>query len=898
MLSSTLSVKSNPQVLRIAIAGAGILAALLVTARPSMALLAVGLSGIAIGLFVQPTQLLAIGVVLTSFAGFWSNIGVPAPLHRVLLLGALGGLFVGIPLGSRRTFKVRWRFEHLLIALTVLWVIFSAISAGTMKTSSGQSGLFDRLGLIPYLLFVLGPLIVDTEQKRVTILRWLVIAGAYFAATALLEGIGLKSVVWPSYINDPTIGISFERARGPFVDASANGLALFFSAIAGLLLARRSRGLQRAAAIGVSALCFVSTVFTLTRSVWMGVILATTVMVLSTKRLRKYFLPGAVVGVFVVVALFAFVPGLRSSADERAGSQRSVWDRQNLNSAAIAVVEDKPLTGVGWSNFVQSAPDYLWQAADYPLSGEGIDVHNFVLRLLSEIGIVGFTLWFATFALAVVGALTRRGPPELADWRWALLGMSLIWCVVGALTPGEFAYPTFVLWLWAGITASPYLRSPRLLTNTHALLDRVLNVPTIEKIALGLGSEPQPGSTKTRRPTAPAIPRPRTLHALTGVRFFAAFYVVAYHYRATFIELIPAAKSLNGFLEGGFLSVDFFFVLSGFIIGWNYLNRMTTLSTQEYVRFLWTRLARIYPLHLVILVGLALMAFGSLTFGNTLDKDLYGVRDFIENIFLVNSWRPAPRLTWNYPAWSISAEWLAYLLFPFGAVAMRRRNPTHVAIGCAITAVVITIVRHVFEFESDIARLAATFPLGVALAAVKSQKQNTTTPMTKHSILGLLTKPWLVPIQGLALFSVASFANKGVLVFIVRDCLFILFTAWMIVTLASATTSGVVHRFLGSKPLLYLGASSYALYMVHAPVLVLFQRISPSLNLATASTPVRGLAIVGLLASVFVAAHIGHRFIEEPSRLLLTKGRSSRRNRPAPQISPRTDTLTEGPGEQ
>ncbi len=855
----------------------------MVLMRPTLAVLVVGLSVLLIGLFVQPAQLLAIGVALTAFAGFWDRMGVPVPLHRVLLLGAIGGAFVGLPLGTRRAFKVRWRLEHLFFAMTVLWVLYSAVSVGTISTPSGQSGILDRLGLIPYLLFVLAPIIVDDDKKRTTILRWLVLFGAYFAVTALLEGLGYKHLAWPSYISDPKVGIQFDRARGPFVESSVNGLALFFSAVAGLLLARRTRGLQRAATAGVAALCLLTTVLTLTRSVWIGVVLASGVMFLSTKKLRRFFLPSAVAGLFLLVAMFQFVPGLRSSANERAGSQRSVWDRENLNTAAIAAVKDKPLTGVGWSNFVAVAPEYMWQASDIPLSGKGIDVHNFVLRMLAEIGLVGFTLWITTFGLAIGGTLVRRGPPELADWRWGLLGMTLMWVVVGALTPGEFSYPTFVLWMWAGITASPYLRSKHSLANSFGTLRRIETSRFARKFvsinnAQKLRSEADAELAGTHRRNPPS----RKIPALTGLRFFAVLVLVGYHFRSTWSQLLPVTRHANGFLEGGLSSIDFLFLLSGFIIGWNYLTRLGHLQTREYVRFLWARLARIYPLHLLILALLGSLTFGGVLFGNAADKKVYGVRAFVENIFLVNSWRSVPMLTWNYPARFLSAGLLAYLLFPFCAAAIRGKNPRWVAFVVATLSVSFTIVRHVYNVPSDLARLGATFPLGVALAGLMATVESGTS-RTDASVTRPRTKPsfWLspmlVPFQAIVLLAITGFVESGVTALIIRDCVFLASATWLIATLV-ASREGAVHRFLGSKQLTYLGSSSFALFLIHVPVLIVFQRLVSHYRLDVASVSARVLSVAALIAALFLASHIGYRFVEEPLRGLLTGRRRSKRS--------------------
>lgn len=352
--------------------------------------------------------------------------------------------------------------------------------------------------------------------------------------------------------------------------------------------------------------------------------------------------------------------------------------------------------------------------------------------------------------------------------------------------------------------------------------------------------------------------------ALTGVRFFAAFYVVLYHFRATMFGLVPATRRLDGFLEGGFLSVDFFFVLSGYIIAWNYLERMNRFDRRAYRAFLRSRLARIYPLHAAILALLAIFAFGSELFGNTLDQKFYAPRDLVEHLLLVSSWRAEPRLTWNYPAWSISAEWLAYLLFPFGALLVQKFRPESVFLATLISAVAICFARSFLGIHSDLARLAAAFPLGVALAALQLK------PPAHHVVPRRRRRGPQAAGAAVGLLCLASFPEAGPVVLACRDAAFLLLTVLLVALLAGMDRSSRAVTILGSRPILYLGSASYSLYLVHAPVLVLFQRIVPA---GRHSTAFGGLLIVVLAATTFGAAHLGYRYIEEPARRALTKPR-------------------------
>jgi O-antigen ligase len=146
------------------------------------------------------------------------------------------------------------------------------------------------------------------------------------------------------------------------------------------------------------------------------------------------------------------VPGLSQDASEREGEDAPVWVRINTANAALSAVEQNPLMGLGWGRFEELGGDYFHQSGDTPLEGLGEGVHNVLLARASELGVIGAFLWLAALLLAVGGAIVRRGPPELLPWRVGLLALAVHWAVVAAATPLPYAFPTLLLFAWAGIT--------------------------------------------------------------------------------------------------------------------------------------------------------------------------------------------------------------------------------------------------------------------------------------------------------------------------------------------------------------------------------------------------------------------------------------------------------------
>src|ERR1051325_579575 len=164
--------------------------------------------------------------------------------------------------------------------------------------------------------------------------------------------------------------------------------------------------------------------------------------------------------------------------------------------------------------------------------------------------------------------------------------------------------------------------------------------------------------------TAAIEPR-ANLRALTGIRGIAAWFVVLYHVRLGAAWALPPAAT--DILAKGYLAVDLFFMLSGFVLWLNYSDRLRAGGIAEAPAFLLRRIARIWPLHLLMLAGavafvLAVAATGREPSGH------YPWAELPLHIVLMQNWGFTDALTWNDPAWSISCEFAAYLLFPLLAL--------------------------------------------------------------------------------------------------------------------------------------------------------------------------------------------------------------------------------------
>jgi len=158
-------------------------------------------------------------------------------------------------------------------------------------------------------------------------------------------------------------------------------------------------------------------------------------------------------------------------------------------------------------------------------------------------------------------------------------------------------------------------------------------------------------------------PRPVEIPSLTGIRGILALWVAIYHFWPDVLALFPACDLLSPIIAKGHFAVPAFFILSGVVLAHNYWHLGRSPASSGITRFLFKRLARIYPVHFVSLMAVLAMVLVSRSRGWSIDSSGYTPRDFLLNLFLIHTWVPHFSLNWNYPSWSISSEWFAYLLF-------------------------------------------------------------------------------------------------------------------------------------------------------------------------------------------------------------------------------------------
>src|SRR5947209_12965681 len=143
------------------------------------------------------------------------------------------------------------------------------------------------------------------------------------------------------------------------------------------------------------------------------------------------------------------------------------------------------------------------------------------------------------------------------------------------------------------------------------------------------------------------------------------------------------------------LCVDFFFALSGFVL--MHAHGSAIVTGNDYLRFLQKRLARIYPLHALMVIVFAVLAL--MVAGKPMAARIVPVLDpaaALPNLMLLHSFGVTQTLSLDFPSWSISAEWFLYLLFPTLAAFVLRYGACRAMAAAISFALMLAIVRHEF----------------------------------------------------------------------------------------------------------------------------------------------------------------------------------------------------------
>lgn len=371
--------------------------------------------------------------------------------------------------------------------------------------------------------------------------------------------------------------------------------------------------------------------------------------------------------------------------------------------------------------------------------------------------------------------------------------------------------------------------------------------------------------------------KPEPLPALTSLRFFAALWVMLFHMSDTdsHVAQLSAAPALWNLVSVGYRGVNLFFILSGFILVYNYVD--TDFSDKQSRRKFWiARFARIYPMYFFGVLLAVPYVLRDMLLGST--SPLLLGTSLICNLALLQSWIPPFALTWNGPGWSLSNEAWFYLIFPFLIPLL---NPCSnrrfvgiilAATGYCLAAVGLAVVLDVPGFSGATElkpsdsnplvnfflfsplRRVPEFVAGVALGFLYLRSPR----LSPNAADGVTL------VSGTCVLAVCCFGTEYLPFPLFHEGLLI--PAWCGLIFGLAHSESRVAGLLSWQTLQVLGAASYAMYILHVRIIRYLRTASRGVGfeLGDWSGEFIVMPLIVIVCSLFM-----WRYFEEPMRRII-----------------------------
>lgn len=288
---------------------------------------------------------------------------------------------------------------------------------------------------------------------------------------------------------------------------------------------------------------------------------------------------------------------------------------------------------------------------------------------------------------------------------------------------------------------------------------------------------------------------------LESLRGVAACFVILYHSPFNF------SQEPLGFFNNSYLFVDFFFILSGFVMSFAYGEKI--LQKLSFKKYIILRIGRIYPLHLFfLLVWLPYVLIKQYLYingyGGTDQFDTSNFYTFFSNLFLIHSMGLHNDLSWNFPSWSISTEFFAYIAFFLFTHFLDRKKsiiiPLLISIACYIFIFNIEYKNLDITYDYGFFRCLGAFYIGVFLFRLKLKN------------IKELPDKWILPLEIFSIILIiytVSNSNNNTLFLILTIISFAL-----TIFIFSSNKSGFLGKILESTFMRRIGIQSYSIYML------------------------------------------------------------------------------------
>jgi peptidoglycan/LPS O-acetylase OafA/YrhL len=419
--------------------------------------------------------------------------------------------------------------------------------------------------------------------------------------------------------------------------------------------------------------------------------------------------------------------------------------------------------------------------------------------------------------------------------------------------------------------------------------------------------------------TAESVGRRPDVPALTGLRFLAAFSVLLAHgLSATVADNAAPQGAVYWLMQSSGLGMTLFFVLSGFVIHYNYSGLVTDGRWRGMAAFFWARFARLYPLFLLMMLVYVLVSQRHVAYWTgrpeqinaifqALPYFLLSIQSWIYKLIDGGSLIDAIR-GGSPPTWSISTEWFFYFAYPLIAwLILRARAPAIILLVVGLWCVLWT------AFSTGLYDRTAQIDAWAVgrfgpIAGVQNHEDSFVRWLLYASpylrigefILGALTAQLYVALQrrevargenafGGALFWAAALSvllvtyveyspDVPMTIFRKMNMNFALAPSAALLVFCAARYQSAASRLLTSRPAIALGEASYSIYLVHSIVLISAVKLTGNVVHGTAYNVAK---LIVLMAIVVAISLLLYAYYEAPARSWL---RRRWRGRPAPAV--------------
>jgi peptidoglycan/LPS O-acetylase OafA/YrhL len=333
---------------------------------------------------------------------------------------------------------------------------------------------------------------------------------------------------------------------------------------------------------------------------------------------------------------------------------------------------------------------------------------------------------------------------------------------------------------------------------------------------------------------------------LDSLRFIAAMAIVLYHWREYWLSKTSLIVSSHmGFLS---MAVDLFFIISGIVMYYVYSDRLSTL--REFGVFLNRRFARLYPLHLLTFLFMVVYSLAVHVFHFTYHHpEIYGRDSVLPTLFLYQSFGVITHLTFNAPAWSISAEIFCYICLPAILYLQQHNKWSTIFLSLILLASLFCYCGGEWTewtFHYGMLRALPSFVFGVFLGG------------SKPLLRGIPYPSQLLAASGI-LFVVLGYFDSS-------RCI-LLAIIYLIATFAYASDLQASSHLMGQY-LAKMGSLTYSIYMLHGPIQpLIYGYMFPKLHLGTA---VNDVCICLCVFPLLLLSYYSFMYVERPARRWLS----------------------------